>query len=215
MGPSPALVLTLTLTLTLPLTQVGPSPALIRRAAALPCRLAWSVHAADNALRRALVPTTRHTMEELREAFSAALAAKSDPKQRGLLVEVALLAGVNDQLDHAEALAAFLQPFQRGEVLVNLIPYNENGLGLRPGEPFGRPALEDVRAFQRRLWTHAILCTVRVQRGDDESSACGQLVVEVEGRQAGRRSPRPGSAQGEEDKHGRAAHGGRAPNGAL
>ena len=91
MGPSPALVLTLTLTLTLPLTQVGPSPALIRRAAALPCRLAWSVHAADNALRRALVPTTRHTMEELREAFSAALAAKSDPKQRGLLVEVALL----------------------------------------------------------------------------------------------------------------------------
>ena len=34
----------------------------------LPARLAWSVHAADDKLRKLLVPTTRHTMAELRDA---------------------------------------------------------------------------------------------------------------------------------------------------
>ena len=48
---------------------------------------------------------------------------------------------------------------------------------LAPGEFFQRPRLDDVYAFQRRLWSHGRLCTVRAQRGDDESSACGQLVV--------------------------------------
>ena len=38
-------------------STVGPSPSAIRRAAeALPVKLAWSVHAADDTLRRALVP---------------------------------------------------------------------------------------------------------------------------------------------------------------
>ena len=41
----------------------------------------------------------------------------------------------------------------------------------------GPTAGNDVHAFQRRLWSHGRLCTVRAQRGDDESSACGQLVV--------------------------------------
>ena len=159
-------------------STVGPSPALIRRAGLLPCRLAWSVHAVDDDLRKALVPTTNHPMAELREAFADALGSRTDEKTQGLLVELALLRGVNDQAEHAEALADFLaRSFGRNDALVNLIPYNENGLGLAPGEFFQRPRLDDVYAFQRRLWSHGRLCTVRAQRGDDESSACGQLVV--------------------------------------
>ena len=117
-------------------------------------------------------------MSELREAFADALGSRADEKTQGLLVELALLRGVNDQAEHAEALADFLsRSFGRNDALVNLIPYNENGLGLAPGEFFQRPRLDDVHAFQRRLWSHGRLCTVRAQRGDDESSACGQLVV--------------------------------------
>ena len=65
-------------------------------------------------------------------------------------------------------------------MLVNLIPYNENGLGL-PGasedELFHAPRTEDVHAFQRALWEQGVLCTVRATKGEDERSACGQLAT--------------------------------------
>lgn len=47
-------------------STVGPSPAAIRRMKDMPSRLAWSVHAATDDVRRLLVPTTVHTMAELR-----------------------------------------------------------------------------------------------------------------------------------------------------
>ena len=50
-------------------STVGPSPEHIRALEPLPARLAWSVHAADDKLRKLLVPTTRHTMAELRDAW--------------------------------------------------------------------------------------------------------------------------------------------------
>ena len=52
-------------------STVGPSPEHIRALEPLPARLAWSVHAADDKLRKLLVPTTRHTMAELRDAWGA------------------------------------------------------------------------------------------------------------------------------------------------
>ena len=166
-------------------STVAPSPKLIAQAAVLPCRLAWSVHAADDSLRKLLVPTTRHSMVELRDAFIAALASKpGGDKSRGLLVELALMEGINDSDEHADQLVELLQPFGRADVLVNLIPYNDNGLGAAVSASLGRGAvpfqpvtLERMRAFQRRLWSASVLCTVRVTRGDDERSACGQLVV--------------------------------------
>lgn len=47
-------------------STVGASPAAILRMRDMPCRLAWSVHAATDTVRRLLVPTTSHTMAELR-----------------------------------------------------------------------------------------------------------------------------------------------------
>ena len=160
-------------------STVGPSPHLIAKAGKLPCRLAWSVHAADDELRKLLVPTSLHSMSELRDAFRAALANKpGGDKSKGLLVELALMGGVNDQLEHAEQLRHLLHPFGRNEVLVNLIPYNENGLELQ-GKLFRAPHMQDVYKFQRHLWDAGILCTVRATRGDKERSACGQLATEV------------------------------------
>ena len=76
-------------------STVGPSPQAIRALRPLPCRLAWSVHAADDRLRKLLVPTTRHTMGALRDAWGETLVARRD---RGLMAEVTLIDGVNDVL---------------------------------------------------------------------------------------------------------------------
>ena len=105
--------------------------------------------------------------------------------------------GLNDQIEHAEQLAALLHPFGRSDVLVNLIPYNENGLGLPGGALFQSARMEDVYVFQRKLWDKGILCTVRATRGDDERSACGQLATETARARAstGRGPQRGGEAQ--------------------
>ena len=161
-------------------STVGPSPRLIRKAGSLPCKLAWSVHAAEDALRGQLVPTTRHSMVELRDAWLDVLPSKpGGDKARSLLVELALMHGVNDRPEHAEQLAHLLHPFRHGEVLVNLIPYNENGLGLPGEQPFQSARLDDVYAFQRKLWDKQVKCTVRATRGDDDRAACGQLATKA------------------------------------
>eukprot|EP00611_Tribonema_gayanum_P024019 TRINITY_DN518_c0_g1_i5.p3 TRINITY_DN518_c0_g1~~TRINITY_DN518_c0_g1_i5.p3 ORF type:complete len:124 (+),score=18.79 TRINITY_DN518_c0_g1_i5:2289-2660(+) len=45
---------------------------ILRQMVDMPARLAWSVHAATDDVRKQLVPTTAHTMEELRDAFAGA-----------------------------------------------------------------------------------------------------------------------------------------------
>ena len=56
-------------------------------------------------------------MAELRDTFRSALAERPSLKMRALLVEVALIGGVNDQLHHAQELGRFLAAFARDEVL--------------------------------------------------------------------------------------------------
>lgn len=58
-------------------STVGPSPSAIKRMAAMPSRLAWSVHAATDEVRRLIVPTTTYSMEELRYADSLSLSYAS------------------------------------------------------------------------------------------------------------------------------------------
>jgi 23S rRNA (adenine2503-C2)-methyltransferase len=158
-------------------STVGPSPDLIAKAALLPCTLAWSVHAVDDTLRKLLVPTTRHSMVELRDSVIRTLEEKAGGKKtRRLMVELTLMAGINDQIEHAEQLATFLRPFGRTEVVVNLIPYNENGLTLN-GELIKTSPTSNVRAYQLKLWELGVICWIRTTRGDDTSAACGQLAT--------------------------------------
>ena len=161
-------------------STVGPNPSAIKSLQTLPARLAWSVHAADEDLRRLLVPTTRHTMPELRDAWRETLHARKD---RGLMAEVTLIDGVNDGEREADQLHALLKPLP-GKTRVNLIPYNANaGLGAA-GKLFQPSPLSSVRAFQQRLISRGVICTVRVPRGDEEASACGQLRLERGSRRA-------------------------------
>lgn len=154
-------------------STVAPSPSAIRRLRPLNARLAWSVHAADDELRKLLVPTTSCPTAELRDAFVEVLRERRD---RGLMIEVTLISDVNDQPLHAQQLVEFVAPLP-GKTRVNLIPYNENaGLGAA-GALFRSSRPEAVKAFQRHLLDAGLICTVRTTRGDGESAACGQLAT--------------------------------------
>jgi 23S rRNA (adenine2503-C2)-methyltransferase len=148
------------------LSTVGSSPASIRRMKDLPIRVAWSIHAVDNALRKQLVPTSKHTMEELREAFLEVMHAQRD----SLFVEMTMIDGLNDSSEHAHALADFLKPFPP-LVRINLLPVNAGREGMVPSPD------ERVEAFREILRERGYFSMIRKPRGHEDGAACGQLAV--------------------------------------
>jgi 23S rRNA (adenine2503-C2)-methyltransferase len=146
-------------------STVGPSAAAIRRAADLPGRLAWSLHAADDRLRRTLVPTQRGSVRDLLGAFQSVVAERREP----LFVEVTLIDGVNDAPSAADAIVDLFADFGN-EVRFNLLPMNPIlASDLRPSRV--------VDAFAARLKAAGYWAMVRKARGDDARAACGQLAV--------------------------------------
>ena len=129
--------------------------------------LAVSLHAATDALRDVLVPINRrYPLEDLRAACRAYLEAT----RRRLTFEWALIEGVNDGVDQAEALA----DWARGMLChVNLIPLNPTRGYL--GRATDVPRAE---AFRTALSARGIPATLRVRRGIDIQAGCGQLATE-------------------------------------
>jgi 23S rRNA (adenine2503-C2)-methyltransferase len=130
----------------------------------LPVNLAISLHAADDELRDRLVPLNR------RYPLAALMAAVHDyveKTRRRVTIEYALIAGVNDSLEQAQALSALL-----GELLchVNLIPLNPT-----PGSELQPSDRGQVEAFRSVLEQTGVPTTVRVRRGIDIEAGCGQL----------------------------------------
>ena len=78
-----------------------------------------------------------------------------------------MLAGVNDRVEQARALAELLDP---KVFKVNLIPYNPTGT-FRGSSP------EAIAAFERELRRRRVPTTVRLTRGRDIAAACGQLAA--------------------------------------
>lgn len=156
-------------------STVAPSPDAFAQFAHAPCVLAWSVHAANDKLRRQLVPTTKYPMSELRQGLIDALNERS-PNFRTTMLEVALMKDVNDSLDCADELADFCRVITDSvegcKLVVNLIPFNDIG-----HELYEKPDHDAVVAFQKRLWSQGVYAHIRQTRGDDESAACGQLAT--------------------------------------
>ena len=175
----------------LTLSTVGPSPSAFLALAAAPGQLAWSVHAVDADLRKRLVPTAAWEPEALRDGLLDALRATRPmhSKERSVMLAVTLLAGVNDSLEHARALAEFVQPVraETPRLIVDLIPYNP----IDAADAFQRPSFEAVSAFQRELKAHApgLFIGVRNARGDDEAAACGQLATNAQKRRSANLKP--------------------------
>jgi 23S rRNA (adenine2503-C2)-methyltransferase len=153
------------------LSTSGVVPALDRLAEVSEVSLAVSLHAPNDALRNELVPINRkYPIARLLESCRNYIAAQSDTK-RVVTVEYTLIAGVNDQPEHARELAALLQDFP---CKINLIPFNPF-----PQSDYRRPSGNAVSRFWQVLVDAGYIVTVRTTRGDDIDAACGQLVGQV------------------------------------
>ena len=127
-------------------------------------KLAVSLHAPNDDLRTEIVPVNKGT--GLREILAAADTYFSKTGRR-ISYEYVLLAGRNDQPEHAEELARLL----RGRnAHVNLIPMNgvTELTMTAPGAPM-------TKRFYGILESRGIQVTIRQRKGADIDAACGQL----------------------------------------
>ncbi len=125
--------------------------------------LAVSLHAPDDTTRAKLIPP------RLRYPVAEVLAAAdeiSKANNRQYTLEYTLIEGINDSTEHAEKLGklAFAH-----HAKVNLIPYNETG-GM-----FRRPKAGVIDDFEAAVGATGARITRRIERGSEETAACGQL----------------------------------------
>mgnify|MGYP005849172129 CR=1 FL=1 len=169
------------------LSTSGVVPALDRLAAVSEASLAVSLHAPNDALRDQLVPINRrYPIAMLLESARRYIDAQADRK-RVVTIEYTMMAGINDQHEHAQELAVLLRDFP---CKINLIPFNPF-----PGSGYQRPSGNAMRRFWQVLVDAGFVVTLRTTRGDDIAAACGQLVGEVTDRT--RRSERHRRRAGE------------------
>lgn len=155
------------------LSTAGVAPMLDRLAEQIDVSLALSLHAPNDALRDKLVPINRkYPLAVILDACKRYIGGLGE--KRTLTVEYTLLAGVNDQPQHADELAALLRDVP---CKINLIPFNPF-----PHSGYERPSNNAIRRFQDALHHAGYNVTVRTPRGDDIDAACGQLVGQVNDR---------------------------------
>ena len=153
------------------LSTSGVVPALDRLAEFSDVSLAVSLHAPNDEIRNQIVPINRrYPIQQLLQSAKNYIDAQSDRK-RVVTIEYTLLAGVNDQPEHARELSTLLKDFP---CKINLIPFNHF-----PNSGFERPSGNAVSRFWQVLVDAGFIVTVRSTRGDDIDAACGQLVGEV------------------------------------
>ena len=135
-----------------------------------PYKLAISITSALSAKRDALMPINRRfSLEDLRTL----LATSPARAVRRVMIEIPLLAGVNDGAEDCEALLKFCAGLP---VRVNLIPWNPVALG----PAFVSPDRDRVLAFQSALRRDGLPVFIRRSLGSDIQGACGQLAGGVQ-----------------------------------
>src|SRR5688572_24804452 len=130
-------------------------------------RLAISIHAPSDSLRRELMPiNTRYPLSSVIRAAKAF--------DRRVTFEYVMLGGVNDGVEHALRLAELARECR---AFVNLIPLHPGGTGgFKPTRP------DRMTAFARELRAQGVEVATRKSRGLDIAAACGQLRVQRLGR---------------------------------
>jgi 23S rRNA (adenine2503-C2)-methyltransferase len=126
-------------------------------------RLAFSVHAPSDSLRRSLMPI--NVKYPLADVIDAARRFA-----RRVTFEYVMLGGVNDALEHAIALGGLARDCG---AFVNLIPLHPGGTG-----NFTPSSATAMRSFTTELRRAGVEVAVRKSRGLDIAAACGQLRVE-------------------------------------
>ena len=126
-------------------------------------RLAISVHAPSDELRRELMPiNTKYPLAEVIEAAKGF--------DRRVTFEYVMLGGVNDTPEIAAALARLAHECK---AFVNLIPLHPGGAG-----DFTPTTADSIRRFAAALRRTGLNVAIRKSRGKDIAAACGQLRVE-------------------------------------
>lgn len=127
--------------------------------------LAVSLHAAIQETRDTIMPGVRNfPLEKLRKS----LVSYSETSGRRFSLEYALMAGINDDAEHLDALVRFCR---RLLCHVNLIPLNKVD-----GSPFLPSPRSTLSVWQAALEAAGIASTIRRSAGSDIDGACGQLV---------------------------------------
>src|SRR5918996_2562609 len=135
--------------------------------------LAISLHTPFEEERRELMPVaSRHPIPELMDAARY----YAERTRRKLFFEYTLLAGVNDQPRHVEALAELLDhPLYH----LNLLRFNWTDTG------FSATPKAEAKRFLGYARDLGISATLRPSRGQDIDAACGQLAAkDLRGRPA-------------------------------
>ena len=133
----------------------------------MPIRLAFSLHAPEDALRTRIMPVNdRYPLAEVLEACRRYNAVR----RRKVFIEYVMLAGVNDSYAQAVQLAQLLDP---KVFKVNLIPFNPTDA------TYEGSSREAIAAFKAALEEHGMNATVRLTRGRDIDAACGQLAAKA------------------------------------
>ena len=136
-----------------------------------PIRLALSLHAADPGLRSELMPVNdRYPVDAVLAECRRYVATR----RRRVFVEYVMLAGVNDSIAQARALARLLGT---DAFKVNMIPYNPTG-------SYDGSSRDTIERFRAELERARVPVTVRLTRGRDIAAACGQLAAAPRPRRA-------------------------------
>ncbi len=152
------------------LSTAGVAPMVDRLGEEIDVALALSLHAPNDELRDQLVPINKkYPLAVILEACKRYIGRLGE--KRTLTVEYTLLAGINDQPEHAAELAQLLHDVP---CKINLIPFNPF-----PHSGYERPSNNAIHRFQDALHHAGYNVTVRTPRGDDIDAACGQLVGQV------------------------------------
>ncbi|HSA57984.1 MAG TPA: 23S rRNA (adenine(2503)-C(2))-methyltransferase RlmN [Gemmatimonadaceae bacterium] len=143
-------------------------------------RLAISIHAPSDELRRALMPiNVKYPLDDV-------IGAAREFTRR-VTFEYVMLHDVNDQPEHARRLAALAKACG---AFVNLIPLHPGGAG-----EFTPTPGHAIRRFAAELRRLGVEVAIRKSRGMDIAAACGQLRVERLRRRAPVRTQQHGDVE--------------------
>jgi len=130
--------------------------------------LALSLHAADNELRKKLMPIAeKYPLDEVVKSIKH----YADVTGKRVTIEYILIDGVNDSAEDANKIGKLLKGIKYN---INIIPYNpvcEND--------FKKPSQEKIQKFVKILEQTDKKVTVRLERGVDIAAACGQLAGKI------------------------------------
>jgi 23S rRNA (adenine2503-C2)-methyltransferase len=126
--------------------------------------LSISLTGVTNPARNALMPINRRYPIE---AIMEVIRKLPLPRQKRVMFECVMIKGLTDSPEDAWALSRMTQGMR---VKVNLIPLNT-----APEIPFARPDDDSILRFQEILVRGGTATFIRKNRGNDVSSACGQL----------------------------------------